>query len=68
MEQTDGSRSNNVVLKRGDAEVLLEDKKGRYVDVTLKNALYIQTYPRNIVSVKAAPTDGARVVFEDGQN
>lgn len=68
MELADGSKSNNVALKRAGVEVLLQDIKGRYVAVTLKNALFIRTYSQNIVSVKAATTDGARVIFEDGQN
>lgn len=57
-----------MALKRTGVEVLLQDIKGRYVAVTLKNALFIRTYSQNIVSVKAATTDGARVIFEDGQN
>ncbi|XP_057702354.1 uncharacterized protein LOC130921966 [Corythoichthys intestinalis] len=64
----DGTMKNNVALKRGDAEVLLQDKRGRSVAVTLKRALYVPTYPQSILSVKAATTDGAKVTFEEGRN
>ncbi|XP_077355457.1 uncharacterized protein LOC144003264 isoform X2 [Festucalex cinctus] len=67
MELADGKRQNNVALKRGDAKVVLQEKKG-CLDVTLKKALYIPTYPQSIISVKAAMMDGAKVTFEEGQN
>ncbi|XP_060907353.1 uncharacterized protein LOC132984488 [Labrus mixtus] len=68
MELADGSRANNVALKRGDAEVYLQDSNGRLVPVTLKEALFIPTYPQDIFSVKAATSNGAKVVFKRGQN
>ncbi|KAL6471867.1 hypothetical protein MHYP_G00205170 [Metynnis hypsauchen] len=65
MELADGTRMNNVALRRGDAEVLLQDVRGR---VTLKKALFIPTYPQSIISVQAATNDGAKVIFKEGQN
>lgn len=68
MELADGARMNNVALKRGDAEVLLLDEKGKCVKITLKKALFIPSYPQSIISVQAATTDGAKVIFQEGQN
>ncbi|KAL6466287.1 hypothetical protein MHYP_G00264200 [Metynnis hypsauchen] len=55
-------------LRRGDAEVLLQDVRGRGATVTLKKALFIPTYPQSIISVQAATNDGAKVIFKEGQN
>lgn len=68
MELADGTRMNNVALRRGDAEVLLQDVRGRSVTVTLKKALYIPTYPQSIISVQATTADGAKVIFKEGQS
>ena len=68
MELADGTRRNNVALERGDAEVTLRDIKGRDVVVTLKKALFIPSYPQSIISVEAVATDGAKVIFQKGQN
>ena len=54
IELADGTRSNSVALKRGDVEVTIMDTTGKCVNATLKNALYIPTYPQNIFSVQAA--------------
>lgn len=63
IELADGTRTNSVALKRGDAVVYLKDSNGRKTEVTLKNALYIPSYPHNIFSVKTATEKGATVVF-----
>ena len=65
MELADGTRMNNVALKRGDAEVCLQDREGRCSKVTLKKALFIPSYPQSIFSVKAATTNGAMVTFQE---
>ncbi len=62
----DGTRASNIALKRGDAEVLLQDASGNQVKAVLKNALYIPSYPQDIFSVKATTSDGAELRF--GQN
>lgn len=59
---------NNVALKRGGAEVLLQDSDGKNAVITLKKALFIPSYPQSIVSVQAATTDGAKVIFQEGRN
>lgn len=68
MELADGTRENNVALKRGDAEVMLRDQKGRNIMVTLKSSLFIPSYPQSILSVEAITTDGAKVVFQKGKS
>ena len=68
MELADGTRMSNVALKRGDAEVCLQDREGRCSKVTLRKALFIPSYPQSILSVKAATTNGATVTFQEGQN
>ena len=52
-----------MALKRGDVEITIIDTTGKCVDATLKNALYIPTYPQNIFSVQAATERGASVSF-----
>ena len=52
-----------MALKRGDVEITIMDTTGNRVDVTMKNALYIPTYPQNIFSVQAATERGAPVSF-----
>ncbi|KAA0703592.1 hypothetical protein E1301_Tti022606 [Triplophysa tibetana] len=68
MELADGTRVNNVALKRGNADMLLLDVEGKCVRITLKKALFIPSYPQSIISVQAATADGARVIFQEGQN
>ena len=45
MELADGTKTMNVAVKRGDAEVTLKDVNGRYVKTVLKDALLIPSYP-----------------------
>ena len=52
-----------MALKRGDVEITIMDTTGKCVYATLKNALYIPTYPQNIFSVQAATEIGASVSF-----
>ena len=63
MELADGTRANNVALKRGDARITLKNEKGQLVDITLTNALFVPSYPQDIFSVQAATDCGARVNF-----
>ena len=48
IELADGTRSNNVALKRGDVEINIMDTTGKLVNASLKDALYIPIYPQNI--------------------
>ena len=53
MELADGTRMNNVALKRGGAEMCLQDREGRCSKVTLKKALFIPSYPQSIFSERS---------------
>ncbi|XDV16957.1 hypothetical protein PO909_016438 [Leuciscus waleckii] len=68
VELADGTRCNGVAKNRGDAAVCLVDSTGRRFKTTLRNALYIPTYPQDIFSVKAATSNGATVIFREGKN
>eukprot|EP00794_Sanderia_malayensis_P008499 gene8499-9408_t len=63
IELADGSRSNNVALKRGTAKLFLQDTKGNMHGIFLQNALYAPSYKQNIFSVQAATEKGATVDF-----
>ena len=63
IELADGTKSNNVALKKGTASVSLQTANGKLVKAELKNALYVPSYPQNIFSVQAATERGATVVF-----
>ena len=58
IELADGTRFNNVALKRGDVEITIMDTTAKRVNATLKIALYNPTYPQNIFSVQAATERG----------
>ncbi|CAB4006338.1 Hypothetical predicted protein [Paramuricea clavata] len=63
IELADGTRSNNVALKRGSVNLAITNSTGRCVNASLKNALYIPSYPQDIFSVQAATQKGASVIF-----
>ncbi|KAJ8050275.1 hypothetical protein HOLleu_03413 [Holothuria leucospilota] len=63
VELADGSRSNRIAHKRGDANVRIMDADGRCVIAKLENALYIPTFPRSLFSVQAATAKGGTVIF-----
>lgn len=41
-------------MKKGDPEVNLVSHEGKTVKATLRDALFVPTYPQDIFSVKAA--------------
>ena len=51
IELADGTKTNGVALKRGDAEICLVNANGNKESVTLKGALFILSYPQDIFSV-----------------
>ena len=63
IELADGTKTNNIVLGKGDAIVTLHDKAGVERSVTLNNALYIPTFKQNIFSVHAVVENGAVINF-----
>ena len=62
-ELANGTRSNSVVLKRWDVEIRIKDLTGKLIKGTLKDALYIPTYPQDILSLQAATERGATVTL-----
>ena len=49
IELAGGTRTKDVTLKRGDAEVCLVDMDGNHVTVSQKGTLYIPLYPQSIL-------------------
>lgn len=41
IELANGTKSNNIALARGDVAVRIKNTDGRYIDATLKDALYV---------------------------
>ena len=68
MELADGTKTMNIAVKRGYAEVILKDVNGRHVKTVLKDALFIPSYPQDMFSVKAATSNGAELKFQRGHN
>lgn len=68
LELADGERATGVAQRKGTAKVRLRDSKGRIVDVSLMEALYVPSFSQDIFSVKAATAQGATVIFKEGQN
>lgn len=68
VELADGTRCSGVAERRGDAVVCLTDSTGRQLRTTLKDALYIPSYPQDIFSVKAATASDATVIFKKGED
>ena len=63
IELADGTKANNVALKKGTVNMSLNTSEGKRVNAELENALFVPTYPQNIFSVQAATEKGATVVF-----
>ena len=63
IELADGSKTNNVALKRGTVEIFLRNTSGNVVLGTLDDVLYVPSYPHNIFSVQAATVKGACINF-----
>ena len=68
VELTNGTRCVGVAECRGEAEVCLKDRKGRHLNATLKQALYIPSFAQDIFSVTAATASGATVIFKKGKD
>ena len=49
IELADGSKMNWVALKRGDAEICLVNANGNKESVTLRAALFIPSYPQDML-------------------
>lgn len=64
IELGDGSRTNNIVMGKGDANVFISDQNGIEYNVLLKNTLYIPSFKQNILSVQAAVDQGISFTFD----
>ena len=68
VELADGTKTNGVALRRGDAEICLVNASGNMESVTLNDALFIPSYPQDIFSVKSATANGAAITFKKNKN
>lgn len=68
LELADGERTSGIALKKGVGKVRLRDNTGRVVETTLIGTLYVPSFPQDIFSAKAATSQGATVIFKEGQN
>ena len=68
IELADGSKTNGVALKRGDAEICLVNANGNMESVTLKGVLFIPSNPQDIFSVKSDTANGAAITFQKNKN
>ena len=68
IELADGTKTNGGVLRRGDAEICLVNANVNMESVTLKDALFIPSYPQDIFSVKSATANGAAITFKKNKN
>jgi len=64
IELANGARANKVALKRGDVDITIVDSSGTPLKATLRNALFITSYPQDIFSVRAATERAASVAFQ----
>ena len=64
----DGTKTNEVALKRDDAEICLVNANGNKESVTLKGALFIPSYPQDIFFVKSATANWAAITFQKNKN
>ena len=55
---------NGLALKRGEAKIYPVNVNGNKVSVTLKGALFIPSYTRDIFSVKSATANGAAITLK----
>ena len=66
IEFADGSKSH-VAAQRGVAVMQLHDSNGRTCSAKLKHALYVPSYPCDILSVHQTVQNGCSVMFEGGR-
>ena len=66
IELADGTRTNNVAMGKGTAEIDIIDADGIIRQSRLKDAPFVPTFKQNIFSVQAATENGASVEFKPG--
>jgi len=62
VELANGTKSNAALARY--ATIRIKDTRGHLVDATLKDALYVPSFPHSIFSVQAATAKGVSVIFE----
>ena len=60
LELADGSKRNDLIKGKGDATIPLYDKSGFKRNFVLKNALYVPSFKKNILSLHNAVKSGVR--------
>ena len=60
LEMADGSRRNDLIKGKGDAIIPLYDKSGTLRNFVLKNALFVPSFNKNIMSLYNAVRDGVQ--------
>ena len=65
VQLADGSRTSGIVSGRGTANIGLTDAEGKSRVIKLENALYIPSFPQNILSVQASVRRGASYTFDE---
>ena len=63
LEMADGSRRNDLILGKGNATIPLYDESGISRNLVLKNALYVPSFKKNIMSLHNAVQDGVKFNF-----
>ena len=63
IELADGSKTNNLAMKRGDACVNMVDDNGHVHECVLQDALFVPSFSQSIFSVQSAVEKGAKVEF-----
>ena len=54
LEMADGSKAANIIEGRGTAKIPIKDTKGENRVITLKDALFVPTFLKNIISISLA--------------
>ena len=60
LEMADGSRRNDLIFGKGNAIIPLYDESGIQRNLVLKNALYVPSFKKNIMSLHNAVQDGVK--------
>ncbi|RUS70255.1 hypothetical protein EGW08_021985 [Elysia chlorotica] len=64
IELANGEKSNKLATKKGEVNIEMIDTQGKNHSGSLKNVLYVPSFPQNIFSVQAAAQNGASVIFK----
>lgn len=68
VELADGATVDGVAKEKGTIVTKLRTSDNEFVEVKLRNVLYIPDFPHCIFSVKSATTFGSTVIFSENRN